>query len=100
MPDYTTQALYCGAATITSLHKLLSLHKSMQVCMSSFSVLGHSLVIYRWHISINIMLFHSVSVMASTVCTVAQRVVKCAGMLFRVCVRVPSYETDTGIGSI
>ena len=33
-------------------------------------------------------------IMASTVCTVAQRVVKCAGMLFRVCVRVPSYETD------
>ena len=66
----------------------------MQVCMSSFSVLGHSLVIYMWHISITIMLFHSVSVMASTVCTVAQRVVKCAGMLFRVCVRVPSYETD------
>ena len=66
----------------------------MQVCMSSFSVLGHSLVIYMWHISINIMLFPIVSVMASTVCTVAQRVVKCAGMLFRVCVRVPSYETD------
>jgi len=73
---------------------LLSLHKSMQVCMSSFSVLGHSLVIYRWHISNNIMLFHSVSVMASRVCTVAKRVVKCAGMLLRVCVRVPSYETD------
>ena len=34
---------------------ILSLHTSMQVCMSSFSVLGHSLVIYRWHISINIM---------------------------------------------
>ena len=26
--------------------------------------------------------------------SVAKRVVKCAGMLFRVCVRVPSYETD------
>ena len=73
---------------------LLSLYKNMQVCMSSFSVLGHSFVIYRWHISINIMLFHSVSVMASTVCTVVQKVVKCAGMLFRICVRVPSYDTD------
>jgi len=56
--------------------------------------LGRDLVIYRLHIAINIMLFHSVSVMASIVCTVAKRVVKCAGMLFRVCVIVPSYETD------
>ena len=74
----------------------------MQVCMSSFSVLGHSLVIYRWHISINIMLFHSVSVMASTVGTCDCIRCKEGGqvcwdalqMLFRVCVRVPSYETD------
>ena len=26
--------------------------------------------------------------------SVAKRVVKCAGMLFIVCVRAPSYETD------
>ena len=26
--------------------------------------------------------------------SIGKRGVKCAGMLFRVCVRVPSYETD------
>ena len=70
----------------------------MQVCMSSFSVLGHSLVIYRWHISINIMLFHSVSVMASTVGTCDCIHCKESGQVcwdaLRICVRVPSYETD------
>ena len=70
----------------------------MQVCMSSFSVLGHSLVIYRWHTLINIMLFHSVSVMASTVCTVAQSGQVCWDALQSMC--KSAKRQMTGIGSI
>ena len=60
--------------------------------MSSFSVLGHSLVIYRWHNVISQCKCNAWQVQLTA--SVAKRVVKYAGMLFRVCGRVPSYETD------